>query len=111
MSFDSQRARSHGWWKNLVEHGAWRGPNTIRVGPPDREALPGIAKLFGTSVEQVAAMVAADWYGVYPDADVSTRALRLSPTLDRLSDPDAELLEKLAKRLTGEIRPAARAAA
>jgi len=102
MSFDSQRARSHGWWKNLVEYGAWRGPNGVRVGPPDREALPGIAKLFGTSVEQVAAMVAADWYGVYPDARVSTRALRLSPTLDRLGDRDAELVEKLAERLADE---------
>jgi hypothetical protein len=106
MSFDSQRARSHGWWKNLVEHGAWQGPNTTRVGPPDREALPGIAKLFGTTVDQVAAMVAADWYEVYPDTEVSARALRLSPALDRLSEADAELVEKLAMRLAGEIESA-----
>lgn len=99
MSYESDRARSHGWWKNLVEYGAWRGPNGTRVGPPDPEALSGIAKLFGTSVDQVSAMVAADWYGVHPDADLSARAIRLSPTLDRLQDSDAEIVEKLAARL------------
>lgn len=99
MSYESDRARSSAWWKNLVEHGAWRGPKGSRVGPPGPEALPGIAKLFDTTVEQVAAMVAADWYGVHPDADVSARALSLSPTLDRMGEPDAALLEVLAKRL------------
>jgi len=99
MSHESDRARSHGWWKNLVEHGAWGGRNGNRVGPPTPETLPGIAKLFGTTVEQVSAMVAADWYGVYPDADVSPRALALSPTLDRMGESDAALLETLAKRL------------
>ena len=82
-----------------MEHGAWKGPNATRVGPPTPEALEGIAKLFKTSVEQVAAMVAADWYGVYPDADVSQWALRLSPILDQLDDADAELLDTLARRL------------
>ncbi len=99
MSYESDRARSHGWWKNLVEHGAWGGRNGNRVGPPTPETLPGIAKLFGTTVEQVAAMVAADWYDVYPDADVSARALALGPTLDRIDESDAALLETLAKRL------------
>lgn len=99
MSFDSDRARSHGWWKNLVEYGAWQGPGKNRVGPPDREALDGIANLFGTTREQVAAMVAADWYGVYPDTDVSARTLRLGPALDELTDSDAEMLEGLARRL------------
>src|SRR6266545_6985005 len=84
MSVDSNRARSHAWWKNLVEYGAWSGPGSTRVGPPDPEALAGIARLFGTSKEQVAAMVAADWYGVHPDAGLSARALNLGPVLDDL---------------------------
>jgi hypothetical protein len=99
MSVECERARSHGWWKNLVEHGAWQGPGNNRVGPPDPDALPGIAKLFGTTREQVAAMIAADWYGVYPESDVSARALRLSPALDDMTESDAALFEALAQRL------------
>lgn len=99
MSVEGGRARSHGWWRNLVEHGPWRGPGATRVGPPDPEALPGIAKLFGTSPDQVAKMVAADWYGVQQDEAVSAQALRLGPVLDRLSDSDADLLEALVRRL------------
>jgi hypothetical protein len=99
MSVECDRARSHSWWKNLVEYGAWNGPGGTRIGPPDPDALTGIAKLFGTTVEQVAAMVAADWYGVHPDADISARALRLGPILDLLDEHDAELLETLARRL------------
>lgn len=99
MSVECDRARSHGWWKNAVEYGAWKGPGTNRVGPPDRDAIPGIAKLFGTSEEQVAAMIAADWYGVHPNADISARALRLSPVLDQLTEGDAEIVEALARRL------------
>ena len=104
MSVECDRARSHGWWKNLVEYGAWRGPGATRVGPPDPEALPGIAKLFGTTVEQVATMVAADWYEVHPDTAISARALRLGPTLDDLAEADAELVETLAKRLARKKR-------
>ncbi len=100
MSVESNRARSHGWWKNLCEYGAWRGPGDTRVGPPDPGALEGIAKLFGTTTEQVAAMIAADWYGVHPDTDIPARVLRLGPILEQLTDADAELLETLARRLT-----------
>jgi hypothetical protein len=99
MSFNSGRARSHGWWRNLVEHGPWRGPGATRVGPPDPEALPGIARLFGTSEDQVRIMVAADWYGVHPNQDVSALARRLSPALDRLSEEDVELVQALLRRL------------
>ncbi len=99
MSVNSDRARSHGWWRNLVEHGAWGGPGATRVGPPDREALPGIAALFGTSEEQVAKMVAADWYDVEGDGQLSPWTLRLAPVLERLSESDAELVETLVRRL------------
>lgn len=44
-------------------------------------------------------MVAADWYGVHPETDVSTRVLRLGPILDQLSDSDAQLVEDIARRL------------
>src|SRR2546429_7152870 len=99
MSVDSERARSHAWWKNLVDHGAWGGYSG-RVAPPDREALPGIAKLFGTTEEQGAAMVAADWYGVVPDAPPSARVTRLAPPLDALDADDAEIVSKLVQRLS-----------
>jgi|GEM_PF-4442927 hypothetical protein len=47
-------------------------------------------------------MVAADWYGVYPDTEISARVLRLGPTVDRLEDADVELLASLAGRLADE---------
>ena len=100
MAVGSKRARSHGWWKNLIENGAWGGES--RVGPPTPEALPGIARLFGTTKEQVAAMIAADWYGVQPDVELSARVLRMSPLLDELQESDAELLEQLARRLAAK---------
>lgn len=107
MSVECDRARSHGWWKNLVEYGAWHGPGSTRVGPPDPEALDGIAKLFGTTVDQVAAMVAADWYDVHPDTRISARAQRLGPALDSLTEADADLAEALVQRLAKKkvLRP------
>jgi hypothetical protein len=103
MDADSGRARSHGWWRRLVEYGPWgSGYNTGRVGPPDREALDGIAGLFGTSPERVAEMVAADWYGVRAEVEVSDRVLNLSHVLDTLSDEDAHLVWRIAQRLAGE---------
>ena len=77
MSVECDRARSHTWWKRLVEYGPWESRGYGRVGPPDREALHGIARLFGTTAEHVATMVAADWYGVDPETEVSTQVLRL----------------------------------
>jgi hypothetical protein len=99
MSYESGQVRSHGWWKNVVDYGPWKGPNGTRVGPPDPEALGGIAQLFGTSPDEVAAMVAVDWYGVHRDVDMSARAQRLAPILDELSESDADLVEALAQRL------------
>jgi hypothetical protein len=99
MSADSGEARSHGWWKNLVEKGAWGSAGAGRVGPPDDKAIAGIAKLFGTSEEQVAAMIAADWYGVHGDADLSPRVQRLAPALDNLDQHDFDLVESLIDRL------------
>lgn len=111
MDADSGRARSHGWWRRLVEYGPWgSGYNTGRVGPPDREALDGIAGLFGTSPERVAEMVAADWYGVRAEVEVSDRVLNLSHVLDALSDADAHLVWHIAQRLAGEGEEASPAA-
>jgi hypothetical protein len=103
MDAESGRARSHGWWRRLVENGPWgSGYNTGRVGPPDREAIDGIATLFGTSPERVAEMIAADWYGVRAEIEVSDRVLNLSHVLDALSDEDAKLVERMARRLADD---------
>ncbi|WP_433679691.1 hypothetical protein [Nocardia sp. CA-119907] len=99
MAHRSDRARSHGWWRNLVEYGPWKGP-AGRVSPPDPDALSGIAKLFGTSEGQVRAMIAADWYGVQQNTEISARVLRLGPLFEQLTDEDADLAEKLIRRLS-----------
>lgn len=97
MQYKSDRARSHGWWRNLVDYGAWSGPGSSRVAPPDPESLPGIAKLLQTTEEHVAVMIAADWYGVQGE-DASPAAHRLGPVLERLNSTDLDLVESIARR-------------
>ncbi|WP_157878502.1 hypothetical protein [Streptomyces chattanoogensis] len=92
MQVECDKARSHSWWRNVVEHGAWKGPGTIRVGPPTPDELPGIAKLFGTSEAQVQAMIAADWYGIEPSGGLSPRVMNMAPLLDKLEDEQADAL-------------------
>lgn len=58
------RQRSNTWWENLLEYGPWKGPGSIRTDPPDSEAIVAFAEVFDITTEQVAAMVAADWYGL-----------------------------------------------
>lgn len=99
MSIECNRVRSHGWWRNMVEYGAWNGPGAGRVGPPDPEAVFGIATLFATTPEQVNAMIAADWYGVLPDKELSTRVMGLGPMIDRLDISDYGLVHNLTIRL------------
>lgn len=102
MQVHSDDALSHAWWRRLVQYGPWgEGPKTGRVTPPSPERLEGIAKLFGTTPERVAQMIAADWYGVRRGIAVSDRVLNVSHLIDRLSDEDAELHAALLRRLTG----------
>lgn len=105
MQVHSDGARSHSWWKNLVDYGAWRGPGGTRVNPPPPEALPGIAKLFGLAEWQVAAMIAADWYGVVLPNAPSQLVARLGPALDRLPLADATFVEILVTRLLTNAYP------
>ncbi|GAA3461049.1 hypothetical protein GCM10018963_30620 [Saccharothrix longispora] len=102
MSIGCDRVRSHGWWRNVVVFGAWSGPGESRVAPPPPEAMTGIAKLFGTTEEHVKAMVAEDWYGVAPASGPSGRVQRLALLIDRLSEPDADLVESILRRIAPE---------
>ena len=45
-------------------------------------------------------MIAADWYGVHGDTELSTRVQRLGPTLDDLGEADFDLVESLINRLS-----------
>ncbi|MFI2734767.1 hypothetical protein [Streptomyces sp. NPDC018711] len=102
MQVESDKARSHSWWRNVVEYGPWRGPGNTRVGPPTPDEFPGIAKLFGTSEEQVQAMIAADWYNIEPHGGVSPRVMNLAPMLDQLSDEQADALGVIVRALVGD---------
>ncbi|MGW2645030.1 hypothetical protein ACWC2T_08920 [Streptomyces sp. NPDC001393] len=100
MSVECDRARSHSWWKNIAECGAWGVTSGgARVGPPTPDEFPGIAKLFGTTVEQVAAMVAADWYGQEPHGGVSPRVMNLAPLLDQLTPEQADALGLIVRSM------------
>jgi hypothetical protein len=103
MSYESDRARSHSWFRNMVEFGAWGvTTNGARVGPPTPEEFPGLAKLLGTTPEQVAAMIAADFYAVDTGEGYSARVQRIAPLVDGLAEADAELVETIARRLSAE---------
>lgn len=82
-----------------MEHGPWQTRGYGRVAPPTPDKLEAIAKLFQTSTERVAAMIAADWYDVQPKTQVSARVLRIESMLDKLTDSDADMVEALARRL------------
>jgi hypothetical protein len=111
MSAKSDRALSHGWWRRLVLDGPWgEGSGAGRVNPPSPEKIDGIAKLFGTTSERVAQMIAADWYGVQRGIGVSDRVLNLSHVIDRLTDGDAALVEEVARRLAPPRRTVMRRA-
>lgn len=101
MQVQSDKALSHAWWRRLVQDGPWgESSGTGRVNPPSPERLDGIGKLFGTTPDRVAQMIAADWYGVQTGVGVSARVLNLSHLIDDLSDEDAELVESLLRRLS-----------
>jgi hypothetical protein len=100
MQIGCDQVRSHTWWKRLVEDGPWGGRAGYgRVTPPERDIIEPIAKLFGTTSERVAEMIAADWYGVNTQVGVSNRIRNLSHLLDALNENDASLIEAIARRL------------
>lgn len=101
MSYESDRARSHSWFRNMTEYGAWgTTTNGARVGPPTPDEFAGLAKLLGTTSDQIASMVVADFYGVDTGNGFSARMQRLSPIIDGLAEADAELIEIAARRLS-----------
>ncbi len=108
MQVRSQKARSHSWWRNVCEYGPWEGPNGTHTGPPTPAEFDGVAKLFKVSTDQVARMIAADWYGVPMNGPVSDRSSRVVVKLESLSAADAKLAEALVDRLAeGAGSPAA----
>ncbi|QIK74114.1 hypothetical protein [Nocardioides piscis] len=103
MQVDCEGARSHAWWRNLVRHGAWE-PAGSRVGPPTPEAIPGIAALFSTTEDQVARMIAADWYGVQSEAQASAQAQKIAAVLGTLDQDDLDLVDDLVGRLAKPVK-------
>ncbi|GHK03705.1 hypothetical protein SY2F82_55020 [Streptomyces sp. Y2F8-2] len=94
MAEKSGGTRSASWWRHVQLE------QTDQYNPPPPRDLPGIAKLFGTTVEGVAAMIAQEFYGVtkFPNPR-SDRERIFSRDLNALSEEDAQLVLKLVKRL------------
>lgn len=90
MEAETQRVRSFTWFYN-VAIGQY-------VRPPKVEEFDRFAALFGVTPEQVGLWVAEEWFGI-THHDVSSRVRALEPVLDALTDEDAEMIEKLARRL------------
>lgn len=99
MSRESLGIRSDSWWNAIALHGAWGGGPSARVGPPPPETFEGIAHLFRVTEEEVQAMIAADWYGAYPEQQTSPAAQRLEAPLSQLSAKDLDLVEGIVRRL------------
>ncbi|MER6530594.1 hypothetical protein [Streptomyces sp. NPDC001508] len=94
MAEESCGTRSASWWRHVQLE------QTDRFNPPPPKDLPGIAKLFGTTEEQVAAMIANEFYGItrFPNPR-SERERRFAEDLNALSEEDADLVLRLVKRL------------
>ncbi len=56
-------------------------------------------------------MIAADWYGVRRDVQLSPIAQRLGPALDALDDDEVALIEDLVRRLAARRKQAQPSAA
>lgn len=104
MQVGCDRARSHSWWRNVVEHGPWKGQQA-RTAPPTPDEWPGIAKLFGTTEDQVCEMIAADWFGVRPGTEVSARVMKLAPLLDELTETEAEAVGVVVRSMISPRLP------
>lgn len=94
MSEESGGTRSASWWRHVQLE------QTDQYNPPPPKDLQGIAKLFGTTVESVAAMIAQEFYGVskFPNPR-SDREHAFSRHLRELSEEDTQLALELIKRL------------
>ncbi|MFI6392490.1 hypothetical protein [Nonomuraea sp. NPDC050540] len=76
MADGCRGARSTAWWHALINEKACQ--------PPPPQAVPQIAALFGLPHEEVAAMIALEWYGVRPHSGHSTRADALAGLYDQM---------------------------
>ncbi|MET7643887.1 hypothetical protein ABZS83_09625 [Streptomyces sp. NPDC005426] len=94
MAKECGGTRSASWWRHVQLE------QTDLYSPPPPKDLPGIAKLFGATEEQVAAMIAREFYGVsrYPNLR-SERERHFAQDLNALSEEDAALVLDLVKRL------------
>lgn len=98
MAEESGGTRSASWWRHVHLE------QTDLFNPPPPKDLPGIAKLFGTTEEQVAAMIAHEFYGVarYPNLR-SERERHFAQDLNALSAEDSDLVLELVKRLNRKV--------
>ncbi|MFJ4060702.1 hypothetical protein [Streptomyces albogriseolus] len=94
MAEESGGTRSASWWRHVQLE------QTDRFNPPPPKDLPGIAKLFGGTEKQVAAMIAHEFYGVtrFPDLR-SEQERRFAKDLNTLSEEDADLVLEIVKRM------------
>jgi hypothetical protein len=104
MQVGCDKARSHSWWRNVVEHGPWKGQQG-RTAPPTPDEWAGIAKLFGTTEDQVCAMIAADWFGVQPGTEASARVMKLAPLIDELTEKEAEAVGVIVRSMRSPLPP------
>lgn len=89
----SLEARSTTWFNKLL-----RSDDPWVVSPPTACALHGLAVLFGTSVTNVEAMVATEWYGI-EGIRASTEVRAVASQLGALTPADLALVEMLVSRL------------
>ena len=96
----SNEARSSAWFNNLVN-----GSDPWAVSPPAPAAWPGLAALFGVSVDHLKAAIAEEWFGAQ-DGGLTARERGLVDVSKRLIDDDHEMLRRLAVRLAQPVKSA-----
>jgi hypothetical protein len=86
------RVRKASWWGRVARN------DETTLPPFYDDELDGIAMLFGTTREQVRAMITEEWFGV-ASTPASSRIKRLAPQIDTLTDADFDLIQNVANRL------------
>ncbi|MGC9536534.1 hypothetical protein [Streptomyces sp. UG1] len=84
--------RKASWWGRVARYDETTQP------PFYDSEIAGIAALFGTTQDQVRAMIVEEWFGIAPPR-VSGRVKLIAPQVDALAEGDFHLVEGLVNRL------------
>lgn len=100
LAFRSCGVRSTAWFNGLINGRRWKNS------PPDPDTWSGFAQLLSTDEDNVREMIAEEWFGV-GNQSISPRVRGIAGAVDKLADPDFELVAQVVGRLVANGDPRA----